>query len=138
MFSFNNPFGACQTCSGLGMLLKVDLDLVVPDPSLSIRQGAIKASGWSYALGGTIAQMYYEALAKHYNFSLDVPYAELPEQAKQVIMFGTNGEKIKMQRVSEYGSGTYNTDFEGVVNNLERRYKETSSDYMRSEIELFM
>lgn len=138
MFSFNNPFGACQKCSGLGIFMKVSEKLVVPDPKLSIRQGAIKASGWSAADGGTIAMMYFEALAKEYNFSLDVPYKDLPEKAKKVIMYGTDGKKIKMQRKSVYGEGTYMKDFEGVINNIERRYAETTSEYSRNEIEQLM
>lgn len=138
MFSFNNPFGACPTCSGLAVFMKVDPKLIVPDEKLSIRQGAIKASGWSAAEGGTIAQMYFEGLAEHYKFSLDTPFGELSKEAKNVIFYGTNGKKIKMVRRSEYGSGTYMTDFEGIVNNLERRYKETTSDYSRAEIEQYM
>lgn len=138
MFSFNNPFGACQKCSGLGIFMKVSEKLVVPDPKLSIRQGAIKASGWSAADGGTIAMMYFEALAKEYNFSLDVPYKDLPEKAKKVIMYGTDGKKIKMQRRSVYGEGTYMKDFEGIINNIERRYAETTSEYSRNEIEQLM
>lgn len=138
MFSFNNPFGACPKCSGLGIFMKVSEKLVVPDPSLSIRQGAVKASGWSAADGGTIAMMYYEALAKEYGFSLDVPYKDLPENAKKVIMYGTDGKKIKMQRKSVYGEGTYMKDFEGIINNVERRYAETTSEYSRNEIEQLM
>lgn len=138
MFSFNNPFGACPKCSGLGIFMKVSEKLIVPDPSLSIRQGAVKASGWSAADGGTIAMMYYEALAKEYGFSLDVPYKDLPEKAKKVIMYGTGGKKIKMQRKSVYGEGTYMKDFEGIINNVERRYAETTSEYSRNEIEQLM
>ena len=138
MFSFNNPFGACQKCSGLGTFMKVSEKLVVPDPSLSIRQGAIKASGWTVAEGGTIALMYYEALAKEYGFSLDVPYRDLPKEAKKVIMYGTDGKKIKMERKSVYGEGTYMKDFEGIINNVERRYAETTSEYSRNEIEQLM
>ena len=138
MFSFNNPFGACQKCSGLGTFMKVSEKLVVPDPSLSIRQGAIKASGWTVAEGGTIALMYYEALAKEYGFSLDVPYKDLPKEAKKVIMYGTDGKKIKMERKSVYGEGTYMKDFEGIINNVERRYAETTSEYSRAEIEQLM
>lgn len=138
MFSFNNPFGACPKCSGLGIFMKVSEKLVVPDSSLSIRQGAVKASGWSAADGGTIAMMYYEALAKEYGFSLDVPYKDLPEKAKKVIMYGTGGKKIKMQRKSVYGEGTYMKDFEGIINNVERRYAETTSEYSRNEIEQLM
>lgn len=138
MFSFNNPFGACQKCSGLGTFMKVSEKLVVPDQSLSIRQGAIKASGWTVAEGGTIALMYYEALAKEYGFSLDVPYRDLPKEAKKVIMYGTDGKKIKMERKSVYGEGTYLKDFEGIINNVERRYAETTSEYSRTEIEQLM
>ena len=138
MFSFNNPFGACQKCSGLGTFMKVSEKLVVPDPSLSIRQGVIKASGWTVAEGGTIALMYYEALAKEYGFSLDVPYRDLPKEAKKVIMYGTDGKKIKMERKSVYGEGTYMKDFEGIINNVERRYAETTSEYSRAEIEQLM
>jgi len=138
MFSFNNPFGACQKCAGLGVFLKVSEDLVVPDKKLSVREGAIKASGWSVADGGTIAQMYYEGLAEAYNFSLDTPYRDLPEEARKVLMYGTNGKKIKMTRKNAYGEGNYLTDFEGIINNVERRYNETSSEYSRTEIEQLM
>ncbi|NCC88253.1 MAG: excinuclease ABC subunit UvrA, partial [Clostridia bacterium] len=138
MFSFNNPFGACPKCSGLGTFMKADPDLIIPDKSLSIRQGAISCSGWSNADGGTIAQMYFEGLAKHYKFSLETPVSELPKQAIDVLLFGTNGTKIKLQRTNEYGNGVYNAAFEGVANNLERRHLETSSDWMRAEIEQYM
>ena len=134
MFSFNNPYGACEKCTGLGTFMKVDPDLIVPDRTLSIRGGAIKASGWYFGESGTIAQMYYEALAEHYGFSLDTPFSELSEQAKDVIFYGTKGERIRMTRRNEYGEGTYQTEFEGVVNNLERRFRETQSSYIRDEI----
>ncbi|MEE1137999.1 MAG: excinuclease ABC subunit UvrA [Acutalibacteraceae bacterium] len=137
-FSFNNPFGACPKCSGIGVLMQVDPKMVVPDPELSIRQGAIKASGWSVSDGGTIAQMYYEGIANAYDFSLDTPFKDLPKKAKDIIFYGTNGKKIKLERKSEYGSGTYMTDFEGVINNLERRYRETTSEWSRNEIEAYM
>ncbi len=138
MFSFNNPFGACPTCSGLGIFMKVDPKLVIPNPRLSIRQGAIKASGWTAAEGGTIAQMYFEALAEHYHFSLDEPVGKLPRAALDAVLYGTKGKKIKMHRRSEYGSGTYMTEFEGVIPNLERRYRETNSEWARAEIEQVM
>ena len=138
LFSFNNPFGACPTCSGLGIFMKVDPKLVIPNPRLSIRQGAIKASGWTAAEGGTIAQMYFEGLAEHYHFSLDEPVNKLPKEALNAVLYGTKGKKIKMHRRSEYGSGTYTTEFEGVIPNLERRYKETSSEWSRAEIEQVM
>ncbi len=138
MFSFNNPFGACPKCTGIGIFMSVDPALVVNDPTLSIRENAITASGWGYNDFGTIAQMYYEGLAAHYGFSLDTPFGELPEHIKKIILYGNGGEKIRMWRKMEYGSGEYFTAFEGVVNNLERRYRETSSDWARSEIEQYM
>ncbi len=137
-FSFNNPFGACPKCMGLGVFTRVDPALLIPDGSVSIRDGAIKASGWSKADGGTIAQMYMEGLAKEYGFSLDVPFDKLPQKAKDVIFYGTNGKKIKLERKSEYGSGTYLTDFEGIINNLERRYNESTSEASRADIESLM
>jgi len=135
MFSFNNPFGACKTCTGLGTLLKIDPDLIMPNKNLSIAQGGIRASGWSYAEGGTIAEMYYRALGEEYGFKITDPLSSLSEEAINAILYGTNGKKLLMTRVNEYGSGTYKTDFEGIINNLERRHRETSSDFMRSEIE---
>ncbi len=137
-FSFNNPFGACPNCSGLSVLMKVDPKMVVPDENLSIRDGAIKAGGWSASDGGTIAQMYYEGIANAYDFSLDTPFKDLPKKAKDIVFYGTGGKKIKLERRSEYGSGTYMTDFEGVINNLERRYRETTSEWSRNEIEGYM
>lgn len=138
MFSFNNPFGACSRCSGLGTFMEIDEDLIIPNRKLSINQGAIKASGWNVADGSSIARMYFEALAKEYDFSLDMPVEMLPKEAIDVILHGTNGKKIKMKRVTSYGSGTYTNDFEGVVNNLKRRYEETSSDSSRTDIESVM
>ena len=137
-FSFNNPFGACPKCTGLSVFMKIDPKLVIPNPDLSIKEGAIQASGWSSADGGTIAQMYYEGLANAYDFSLDTPFKDLSKKAKDVIFYGTGGKKIKLERRSEYGSGTYMTDFEGIINNLERRYHETTSEYSRNEIETYM
>ncbi len=138
MFSFNNPFGACPRCTGLGIYMSIDPERVIPDPTLSIRQGAITASGWNYKTGGTIAQMYYEGLAAHYGFSLDTPVKELPKEAIDAILYGTGEQKIKMQYTREYGSGTHYTAFEGVVNNLQRRYNETTSEVMRDELEGYM
>ena len=138
MFSFNNPYGACPTCSGLGVFMKIDPAMVVPDESLSIREGAIKASGWSNSDGGSIAQMYFEGLARHYGFSLDEPFSEINEAGRNAIFYGTKGEKIKMVRETGYMKGTFNTDFEGVITNLERRYNETNSEYSRAEIEQHM
>lgn len=135
MFSFNNPAGACEKCTGLGTFMKVDPDLIVPNKNLSIRGGAIKASGWYFGGdGGTIAQMYYDALAEHYGFSLDTPFKDLPEKVQHVLFYGTDGERFKMTRRNEYGQGTYQTDFEGIVNNLDRRFRETQSSFIRDEI----
>ncbi len=138
MFSFNNPFGACPKCTGLGIFMSMDPDLIIPDKRLSIRGGAIQASGWGYTSGGTIAQMYYEALAEHYGFSLDTPVGELPPKIIDILLYGTKGEKIRMVRKMEYGQGEYTTDFEGILNNLQRRYQETQSDWMKEELEAYM
>ena len=138
MFSFNNPYGACPKCTGLGIFMSIDPELIVSNRNLSIREGGIRASGWSYLDGGTIAQMYYEGLAEHYGFSLDTPIKNLPKKVMDVIFYGSKGEKIKMTRKKEYGSGTYMVEFEGVVNNLQRRYQETQSEWMREELESYM
>lgn len=138
MFSFNNPFGACPTCSGLSVFMKPDPDLIVPDKNLSLRQGAIKASGWSNADGGTIAQMYMEGIAQKYDFTLDTPFKDIPADGVDAVMYGTKGEKLKLTRRNEYGTGSYMTAFEGICNNIERRYKETASDWMRAELEQCM
>lgn len=134
-FSFNNPFGACTKCDGLGTFKEVDPELIIPDKKMSINQGAIKASGWNVAEGSSIARMYMEGLSKEYGFSLDMPVEMLSEEALNAILYGTNGKKMKLNRVTSYGSGTYMGDFEGIVNNLNRRYAETTSDYSRASIE---
>ncbi|HIS01407.1 MAG TPA: excinuclease ABC subunit UvrA [Candidatus Excrementavichristensenella intestinipullorum] len=139
MFSFNSPFGACPTCSGLGTLLKVDPDLVIPDDSLSLNQGALRVSGWNSAEdGGSMSRMYLEALAAHYGFSLDTPVGELPKEAVDVILYGTKGQRIKINYQREHGSGTFQAPFEGIITNLERRYRETSSDAAKEELESYM
>lgn len=134
-FSFNNPFGACTKCDGLGTFKEVDPQLIIPDKKMSINQGAIKASGWNVAEGSSIARMYMEGLSNEYGFSLDMPVEMLSEEALNAILYGTNGKKMKLNRVTSYGSGTYMGDFEGIVNNLNRRYAETTSDYSRASIE---
>jgi len=138
MFSFNNPFGACPQCTGLGVKLAMDARLVVRDSALSIREGAIRASGWDYRTGATITRMYYDGLAKHYGFSLDVPFCELPDDVVDILMFGSRGERITMVRTGEYGTGTYHHEFEGILNNLARRHHETKSSWMREELETYM
>ncbi len=137
MFSFNNPYGACKKCTGLGVFMKIDPDLIVPDKRLSINKGGIKASGWAME-GSTIAAMYMKGLANHYHFSLDTPVGELPPEVLDIILYGTKGEKITLRRESEYGSGTYKAEFEGIINNLERRFRDTSSSWIKEEIETYM
>lgn len=137
MFSFNNPFGACKKCTGLGIFMKIDPDRIIPNKKLSINQGALKASGWAME-GSTIAAMYIKGLAAHYKFSLDTPIGKLPDKIIDILLYGTKGEKIQLTRVNEYGSGTYKAEFEGIVNNLERRFKETSSNWVKEEIEQYM
>ena len=136
MFSFNNPFGACPRCSGLGFYMSIDENLIIPNRELSIKENAIKASGWVYN-EGSMAKMYFDGLAKHYGFSVDTPVKDLPEIAINIILYGTNGEKFPVQRPWEGGKG-HMTDFEGIVNNLERRYRETNSQYMKDEISDYM
>ena len=138
MFSFNNPFGACKKCDGLGTFKEIDPDLIIPDKKMSINQGAIKASGWNVAEGSSIARMYMDALAKEYNFSLDMPVEMINDEGLNAILYGTDGKKLKMKRVTSYGSGTYLSEFEGIINNLKRRYAETTSDYARTAIEEVM
>ncbi len=135
MFSFNNPFGACPTCTGLGVQLKVDPDLIIPNRELSILDGAITASGWSNIKGDSISRMYFEALAKKYKFKLTTPVKDLPEEVVDVILYGTKGEKLKLTYDRANGQGTLMQPFEGICNNLERRYRETQSDGMRRELE---
>ena len=135
MFSFNNPYGACPDCSGLGEQLKVDPDLVIPDPSLSILAGGIQASGFGNVKDDSIARMYFDALAKKYSFSLTTPIRDLPQEAMQVILYGTGAEKLQLHYDRGNGRGTLEQPFEGVLNNLERRDRETQSDAMRKELE---
>ncbi len=138
MFSFNTPYGACPSCTGLGEISKINPDLVIPDKSLSINQGAILSSGWSGTDEGSISRMYYEGLAAHYGFSLDTPIRELPNDILDVILYGTRGDKIKLSYNRKYAQGTQFTRFEGIIHNLERRYKETNSDWVKAEIEGYM
>ena len=143
LFSFNSPVGACATCTGIGKFMKVDVRLIINDESKSLLDGAIRASGWgvnswTYPDSGTVATMYYEGIARHYGFDINTPFNKLPEEAKDAVLFGTKGEKIKLTRSDMWGGGEYYAPFEGIVNNLERRHKETKSDYSRSEIESYM
>ena len=138
MFSFNNPFGACPTCTGLGSQLKVDPTLVIPNPALSLLDGAICASGWSNIRGDGISRMYFEALAKKYHFSLRDPVETLPPAVMDIILYGTKGEKLELEYDQPRGKGVLYQAFEGVIPNLERRYRETQSDGVRDELESCM
>lgn len=138
MFSFNNPFGACPDCTGLGCYRRIDPELIIPNKGLSIREGAIKAYGWTYN-EGTIAAMYFDAIAQRHGFSVDDPISEIPKKAVDELLYGTKGEKILVKRPRGQGGGQYNTEFEGVVNNLQRRYDEASAiSYAKDGIEDFM
>ena len=138
MFSFNNPFGACPTCSGLGTLLKIDPDLVIPDGKLSLAQGCVNVMGWNSGSKGTIAAMYFEALTKHYGVSMKTPYEELPKEVQNAILYGTGKDKLHIAYKKEFGSGSFDAPFEGIAVNMERRYRESTSDYSKQEIERFM
>ena len=135
MFSFNNPSGACPSCTGLGFQLIADEDLVIPDKEKSIFDGAIQASGWQSARTDSIFRMYFEALAQKYHFSLTVPVKELPREAMDVILYGTKGEKLRMSYNRGNGMGVLEQPFEGILNNISRRYRETQSDAARKELE---
>ena len=135
MFSFNNPAGACPHCTGLGFQLIADVDLVIPDKSKSILDGAIQVSGWQNARTDSVFRMYFEALAQKYRFSLNVPVSELSKEALDVILYGTKGEKLRMSYNRGNGMGVLEQPFEGILNNISRRYKETQSDAARKELE---
>ena len=135
MFSFNNPFGACPTCTGLGSQMKIDPDLIIPNKNLSIVEGAITASGWNNIKSDGISRMYFDALAKKYKFKLNTPIKDLPREVLDVILYGTGGEKLTLHYDQPRGQGTLYQPFEGIVNNLERRYRETQSDAMKRELE---
>ncbi len=137
MFSFNNPFGACKKCTGLGVFMKVDPSLVIPNANLSVNQGGLKASGWAME-GNSIAAMYFEALSKKYNFSLDTPIKDLPLDVVDILLYGTRGETLTLKRNLSYGKTTLERPFEGIINNLERRYRETSSNWIKEEIQGYM
>lgn len=137
MFSFNNPMGACPHCTGLGIFMRVDPDLIITDWNKTVRNGGIRGSGWAME-GSSIATMYFEGLSEHYKFSLDTPLKDLPKEIIDILLYGTNGEKFLVHRKSEYGKGSYYTDFEGVINNLERRFKDTQSKWIKEEIQTYM
>ena len=139
MFSFNNPYGACPTCSGLGTLMKVDPNIVIPDRTLSLNQGAIKVSGWNSAEeGGSVSRAYLAAISKHYGFSLDTPVEDIPAEGLDAVLYGTKNMKLKIEYKSERGASSFSAPFEGVIPNLERRYRETNSDMMKEELGGYM
>ena len=135
MFSFNNPVGACPKCTGLGVFRHIDPDLIVPIKDFTIECGAIRASGWNSLEETSISMMYYRAISEKYGVPLDVPVKELTEKQLGYFLYGTGEEKLELKRPKSLGGGVYNTPFEGVINNLERRYRETNSEYSKSEIE---
>jgi excinuclease ABC subunit A len=137
MFSFNSPFGACPECAGLGYLQRIDEQMVLPDDSLSLAQGAINAMGWS-SDPSSMAMMYFTALGDHYGFSVDTPFKKLTQKQRDVILYGTGQERIRVHYAREYGTGTFSTTFEGVIPSLERRYRETTSDAIKVEYESLM
>ena len=143
LFSFNSPAGACPKCTGIGKFMKIDLRLIIADETKSIIDGAIRASGWGvnswvYPNQGTIATMYYNGLAEHYGFDINTPFKDLSDEARNAVLYGTGDTKIKLRRADHWGNSEYYAAFEGVVNNLERRYRESKSDLSRREIEGYM
>ncbi len=135
MFSFNNPYGACSTCTGLGTLLKIDPEKVMPNRNLSLKEGGISASGWTIPDKGSIANMYYTALGKHFGFTLDTKIKDMSTEAVDALLYGTGDMSLDLEYAKNASYFKTNRSFEGVINNLERRYKETTSEYMRSEME---
>ena len=138
MFSFNNPYGACEKCTGLGMFSRIDPDMILPNYDLSLSQGAVKASGWTTTSDSSVAMMYFRAICKHYGTSMDLPLKEQPQKVIDAILYGTGDEKLELHKPEEWGGGVYYHPFEGIINNLERRYKESSSDWSKGDIEQSM
>ena len=135
MFSFNSPYGACPTCGGLGTRLRIDPALIIPDPSKSILDGGITASGWNGVKDESISRMYYDALAEKYHFDLATPIGDLPEHVREILLYGTGDEELTLHYDTNRGAGVLRRPFEGIVCNLERRYQETQSDAMRASLE---
>ena len=138
MFSFNTPYGACPSCTGLGNIVRIDPDLVIPNKELSINQGAIVATGWTGTDPNSISYMYYNGMAKHYGFSLDTPVKDLPDDVIDILLNGTRGEKIHLTYDRKYARGSKDVRFEGIIKNLTRRHEETNSQWMKAEIETLM
>ncbi len=138
MFSFNNPYGACPDCTGLGVFLQVDPKKIIPNEDLTIREGAIRADGWNTLDDNSFTMIYYNELSKKYNISLDTPVKDLPKDAIDIFLYGTQGQKLEFKRPKEFGGGYWITPFEGVINNLERRYRSSDSDAVKAKIEEYM
>ena len=139
MFSFNSPFGACPDCAGLGFVQEISPDLIVPNKNLSLNEGAIKASGWNGAgEDGSFANMYFTSLAEKYGFSMDTPYKDLSDEVKNILLYGNGGEKIRYEYKRSYGNSVYYGGFEGVITNLQRRYNDTSSEWVKNDFESLM
>jgi excinuclease ABC subunit A len=138
MFSFNSPFGACETCQGLGVFMELDPDLIIPNPSLTLAEGAIAVPGWNTGNEDSIARAFMEALAQHYGFSLNIPIANLPKEAVNAILYGTKGKKVKVKYNRGGDPSFFMAAFEGIIPNLQRRYRSTDSEYSREEIESYM
>lgn len=138
-FSFNNPFGACPVCFGLGYKMEFEVDLMIPDQSLSIDEGAIVVMGWQSCTDkGSYTRAILEALCKEYNFSLSTPFQDYPQEIKDILIHGTNGREVKVYYKGQRGEGIYDVAFEGIIKNVERRYRETGSETMKAEYESFM
>jgi excinuclease ABC, A subunit len=138
MFSFNAPYGACPHCSGLGTIMKIDEDLVVPDKSRSLAEGAVRVSGWNSGSTDSWGAQYFKGMAKHYGFDMNTPFNKLDPKVQHLLLYGTNGERFEVEYSSDYGQGTFLNRFEGIITNLERRYRQTDSDMMKEELEKYM
>jgi len=138
MFSFNSPFGACPDCTGLGTMLTIDEQLIVPNDSLSLREGAITVSGWQSSAQNTMADMYFKAIGEEYGFTPDTKWKDIPAEGKNAMLYGTGDKCLHIKYAREYGSGTFDTPFEGIIPNLQRRYRETTSEVMRQQLEAYM
>ncbi len=134
MFSFNNPFGACEKCTGLGVFMEIDPELIIPNKDLSIRQGAIKSMGWNSLDDSSIAMMYYNGISQHYGISLDAPVKDLTKEQIDIFLYGTGETKLKLHRTNNFGDAVYYSSFEGIIPNMQRRYNETNSDFARDEV----
>lgn len=138
MFSFNNPYGACEKCTGLGMFKEINPDLILPNYDLSLKQGAVKASGWTTTSDSSLAMMYFSAICAHYGVSMETPLKDQPQEVINAVLYGTGDTELELHRAEEYGGGVFHQPFEGVIHNLERRYRETNSEWSKGDIEQSM